>query len=135
VNLNDYDGKRIRLVRNLRKPNTAGHTAEEVEGLVEVVAPDGTALVIKPRGSTMNMMLEASEIEPDSITVVVEKPVPLASKPMAPVTLTNARRHLLDRHGWTMLIINETTDQDALRIHNELTHNLMGHNHSNGEQA
>lgn len=133
MNLSEYCGKRVTLTRNLAKPNAEGHLAEEVEGIVEVVAPDGSALVIKPRGSTMNMMLEAGEIEPDSIHVILEKPKEIKAVQKYPATLGTVRTHLLNYHGWTLLIVNGLTESEAFEQHDNLTHNQMGHFHQSEE--
>lgn len=122
----DLAGQQVKF---LYTPPGWFEAAKEVEGLVEVIAPDGSALVLKPKGSLRNMMVESHEIEPNSLHVLAEKIKQLSAKKVTGVDLRNIRQHLLDRHGWTLLIINETSDQEALRAHSGMTHNLLGHFH------
>lgn len=129
MQLSDYAGKKITLTRNLETANNHGHLAEEIEGLVQVVAPDGSALVIRPKGSTMNTMIEAHEIEPDSIQVHIDKPRELKARRHTGTCLGNVRQHLLDRHTLMLTIVNTMTDDEAVIFHNRLDHRQLGHFH------
>lgn len=134
MDLKPYVGKRVTLVHNLDEPNAQGHKAEELDGTITVVSPDNSALVLKPRGSTLTVLVEAKNIEPDSITIVVEKPKELKPRVLGELSIANARQHLLQAHGWTLTEINGTDDEKAWNWHNECDHSDLGHIHKSSDE-
>lgn len=131
--LTQYADKRVTLVRNLAKPNEKGETAEELEGTVAAVA--GDAIMFKPKGKTNALLIEVDEIE--SIDFAKDKGKTLSRKVLKIVTYGQARTHLLERHGWTLAAINETSEADAFRLHNEIDHEAadLGHVHKDKDEA
>lgn len=129
MDLSQFLNKRVTLVLNLDKPNPEGHLAEELDGLVTTVSPDGDALILKPRGSTLTMLIETKNIEPDSMKVVIEKPRELKPRALGPLSLGNARQHLLSHHWFQVAPINDMTDEQAHKVHEGIDHTGFGHTH------
>lgn len=132
MDLNDYSGKKVKLVRNLDKPNAKGETAEELEGTVEAVA--GDALMFRPKGKTSATIINASEIESiDYAETGVKK---LSRRILKAVKHGQARAHLLERHGFTVTQVNEMTEKQALDIHDGIDHegNDLGHTHKSKDE-
>lgn len=129
MDLSQFLNKRVTLVLNLDKPNADGHLAEELDGLVTTVSPDGDALILKPRGSTLTMLIETKKIEPDSMKIVVEKPRELKPRALGPLSLSNARQHLLSHHWFQVGLINDMTDEHAHKVHEAIDHTGFGHTH------
>lgn len=128
MDLARYQGKRVTLTLNLKKPNDTGSSTEELDGTVDLV--NGPAMILKPRGSTMTKLIELADIVPDSVQVVPEKPRELKARRLEPLSLTNARHHLLDRHEYHLKAINTMTDEQAHTEHEQIDHSDLGHYHA-----
>lgn len=123
IDLAAYQGKRVKLKLN-RKDR---EELEELEGVVELVG--GPAMIIKPRGSTMNRLIESDSIVAGSLELVPETPRELKPKRHQGLSLSNARHHLLDRHGYELAVINRMSDEQAYREHELIDHDRLGHFH------
>lgn len=128
-----FEGKRVRLVRNLDKPNENGESAVEMEGKVEVVNEQG--ILIKPKGKVQLDLLTNDEIE--EIDFAPEKAKVLKARQLKPIEHGQARNHLLERHGWTLDKANAITEAEALELHGEIDHvaENLGHVHVSKEES
>lgn len=138
MDLLQYKGRRVRLTRNLKEKNAEGHLAEELDGVITNVAPNGSGILLKLRGSTQTTLIEADAIEPDSIIIVTEKPKEHKPRVLGMLSLSNARQHLLMTHGMSLKLINSLDDHDAHKYHAKLDHSDLGHVHQNqlaGEES
>lgn len=129
MDLVQYKERRVRLTRNLKEKNAEGHLADELDGVITHVAPNGSAILLKPRGSTQTILIEADSIEPDSIVIVTEKPKEHKPRVLGMLSLSNARQHLLMTHGLSLKLINSLDDHDAHKYHTGLDHGDLGHVH------
>ena len=125
-NLAQFCDQRVIVIYNLPEPNEDGHTAEEVEGLV-VTANDSVGIVIKPAGKTLVRLIKTVDIEkidlaPTSLRVFKQKT-------MRVIGLDTVRQHLLDRHGWSLSVINGMDENKAMEIHKGIDHANLGHAH------
>lgn len=126
-NLAQYDGKKVTVVRNLPEKNEAGEASVELEGVVQVGNTLG--LLIKPKGKVQFELVPAEEIE--EIYLTPESAKKLKRSKLKLVTLGQARRHLAERHGYTLAWVNEATEEQAFEHHTSLDHEAMdlGHIH------
>lgn len=125
--LEKWNGKRVTVVRNLPEPNEAGDSSIEVEGLVQVGNPMG--LLIKPKGKVTFDLIPIEEIE--EVFEKAEETKELKAAKIKPVPKDKVKRHLLDRHGYTLEWVNKVTDDQAEQHHNEIDHEAknLGHVH------
>lgn len=126
--LSQFKDKRVVVTRNLPEPNDKGESAVEVEGLVQVGSALG--LVIKPKGQTKFDLIPAEEIE--EIHLAKDSSKPLKASKIKLVELGQARRHLLERHGYTLEWVNSVDEETAKQHHDEIDHEAegLGHVHS-----
>ena len=115
----EYRGKKVIVTQN------KGDGAVEVEGLVETTNTLG--ILIKPKGKTNLVLIEASEVE--SVRYAPEKIKQLKPKSLAPVQYGQARQHLADRHGYALKDLAEYPEADAFDFHKTIDHSDLGHNH------
>lgn len=127
---NQLVSKRVKFVLNKLNPDGVVIETEDVEGVVEIVAPDESALVIKERGNPMTRLIESAHIQRETLEIIPEKPRELKSRRLDPVTLANARQHLLDRHEFQLAAINGMTDEAAVNEHDLIDHGPLGHHHA-----
>ena len=100
----------------------------DMEGQVMLV--NGPAMLFKPKGSAMQKLIELAHIDQQTFQQVTEAPRELKARELPALTLTNARHHLLDRHGYELAAINAMTDEAAFREHEMLDHDRLGHYHT-----
>lgn len=135
--LASYTGKKVKLL--IDKP---GEERREAIGRVDIA--NELAMILKEVGQVMTTLIEASWIVPDSIEEVPDTPREIRSRRLDPLSLSNARHHLIERHGWPLKSgmvngvhwlrgINEMTDQEAQDAHSSLDHSLLGHYHQSRE--
>lgn len=129
VDLSQFSGKKVIVVRNLPEADKDGNTAVEIECTVEVGNQHG--LLVKPKGKVQLELIPASEIEPGSIRLTEGSSAKLSRSKLQIVKLGQARRHLLERHGVTLEWVNKTTEQQAFEYHAGLDHEELdlGHVH------
>ena len=125
--LRKYDGKRVVVTRNLSEPNEKGESAVEVEGVVQAANEHG--LLIKPKGQVQFKLIPSDEIE--EVRLQEDKSNKLKASKLNIVKLGSARRHLLERHGYTLDWVNGVTEEQAYEHHAEIDHveNDLGHVH------
>lgn len=128
TDLSQYTGKKVIVTQNLAEPDKDGATAIEVEGTVQVGNASG--VLIKPKGKATFDLIEAASIE--EIRLAPEKDKAFKASKLKLVTVGQARRHLLERHGVTLKWANSVTEEQALEYHNSLNHEELdlGHVHS-----
>lgn len=104
-----------------------GADAYEIEGTVSV--GNDLGLLIKPKGKTQLLLIEAAEIV--EVKYVLDKPKDLKAKELKPVEFGSVRQHLLDRHGFSLADINSRDEAWAFEFHNEIDHKAadLGHVH------
>lgn len=126
VDFKAYEGKKIKFSYTPPK-NAADEVARTIEGTIDMATP--TALLIKERGSAMLKLIELSGIDTETLEFIIEPPRELKQKTVDPVTVSSARNHMLDKHGWKLDAINGTSDEDAFKIHSAIDHANLGHTH------
>jgi len=119
-NLKQYAGKKVVVVRK-----AADGSLEEIEGTAQTA--NDLAIVLKPKGKTVNELIEAGDIE--EVRYVAEKLKELKSKSLKEVVHGDARGHLAERHGIALSILAKLTEENALANHSDLDHSDLGHNH------
>lgn len=126
-NLEQWNGKRVTVVRNLPEPNEAGDSSVEIEGLVQVGNDMG--ILIKPKGKVTFDLIPIDEIE--EVFEKAEESKELKASKLKPVKRENVKRHLLDRHGYTLEWVNGVTDEQAETHHDQIDHvaSKLGHVH------
>lgn len=135
VALESYTGKKIKVT-----VDQPGRERREITGKVDLA--NVMAMIVKEERQTMTTLIEASWIVPGSIEEIVEKPRELKARRLDPLTASNARHHLLDRHGWWLFTVpgidntgvNQMTDEEALTLHATLDHSILGHYHQPREE-
>lgn len=121
--LAEYAGKQVTIVRNLADSSDA----VEVEGKVQVGNQLG--LLIKPKGKVQFDLIPIGEIEEVSLAKDGNKA--LKRSKLQLVKVGQARRHLLERHGYTLEWVNSVTEEQAQAHHDEIDHEKadLGHLH------
>jgi hypothetical protein len=132
--LKEYQGKKVRFTLALREP-VDGQSTAKVEGHVDLVAPDESALIIKEKGHSMTRLIEASMIQLDTIEFIYETPRALKARRLDPLSVAHARQHLLDRHEFHLAAINGMTDDQAWVAHKDIDHGPLGHYHAERDEA
>lgn len=122
MDLSQYAGKRVILVRKVE----GSDTAEEVEGTVE--SANQLGIVLKPKGKATFELVEEGNIE--DIRFAPVKPQALKAKKLKPVPFGQVKRHLLDRHAFTLSVVNEMTEEKAVEVHDGIDHSDLGHKHA-----
>lgn len=127
TDLSQYNGKKVTVVRKLETPNEKGESAVQVECVVQVGNANG--LLVKPKGKVQFDLIKLDEIE--DVYLTPEKSKPLVASKIKKVTIGQARRHLLERHGVTLEWANSVSEEDALAYHDSLDHVelKLGHVH------
>jgi hypothetical protein len=127
TDLSQYIGQQVVVTQNLPEPDDEGNSAIEVEGKVQTANELG--ILIKPKGQVNFKLIRIEEIE--DVVVKHDKAKALKATVLKPVTLGQARRHLLERHGLTLTEANGLSEEAALQYHNSLDHEQLdlGHVH------
>lgn len=131
TDLSQYTGKKVIVTQNLAAPDADGNSAVEVEGTVQVGNASG--VLIKPKGKATFDLIEAASIE--EIRLAPEKDKAFKASKLKLVTVGQARRHLLERHGVTLKWANSVTEEQALEYHNSLNHVELDLGHVHSEKA
>lgn len=118
IDYTEYTGQTVTVVHNLPEPDEEGHETIETSGKVQVGNTNG--ILIKPKGQLQFKLIKADDIE--EVFLSVEKSKPLKATKLQLVTIGQARRHLLERHGVTVKWANEVSEEQALEYHNSLDH-------------
>lgn len=129
--LEQYNGKRVVVTKNLKEPNEKGELAVEIEGTVE--AANALGLMVKPKGRVNLELIELADIE--AVAFAPEKLTPIKQKVLKLVTHGEARKHLAERHGIDLEWINANSEAAALEYHNSLDHTNLGHRHEAKDKA
>ena len=130
--LEKWNGKRVTVVRNLEQPDSDGNSSVEVEGLVQV--GNAMGILLKPKGKATFDLIPIDEIE--DVFEKVEESKDIKASKLKPVARDKVKRHLLDRHGYTLAWVNGVTDEQAETHHNEIDHKGkdLGHYHATEEE-
>lgn len=133
IDLAAYQGRKVTFQIRLDEPDASGKTQAPMEGTVEAV--NGPAMLFKPKGSALMKLIELDKVVEDTFEQIQEKPRELKAKPVVPLTLSNSRYHLLDRHGYELNVVNGMTDEAAYRQHELIDHSRLGHFHVPRDQS
>jgi hypothetical protein len=125
--LQNFEGKKVTLVRLLPKPDENGFTVAEIKGTIEK-GRDGVGVALRLKGKSQTILIDEDEI--DSITVESSATTKLKAKRVDPVKSSKMRQHLLMTHGLTLVYANTLTDEQAVEIHATLDHTILGHFHA-----
>lgn len=118
-----YDGKKVVVTVNDSEAE-GGQTT--IEGTVSVGNDMG--LLLKPKGKTGLDLIEAAKIV--GVEAAPDTPKKLQVKALQPLKDSQARQHLVDRHGYSVADVESMSDEDALTFHSEdVDHAPLGHNH------
>lgn len=131
ADLQQYEGKKVVLVRNLSEPNEKGERAVELEGTA--VKANALGVMFKPKGRTNVELIELGEIE--SVSLAPDGDKKIAAKMLKPVELGSAKSHLLERHGFTLGKVNGMTEEDAFKAHESIDHKASDLGHYHGVKA
>lgn len=123
-----YDGKKVVVFLN----NAPEGGEPSVEGTVSVGNDMG--LLLKPKGKTGLELIEAGNIA--SVEAAPDTPKKLQVKALQPLKDSQARQHLVDRHGYSVADVESMSDEDALTFHSEdVDHAPLAHNHDGKPKA
>lgn len=125
LDLAQFDGKKVVVVRNLKEPNTKGELAEEIEG--QALAANAMGILLKPKGTTQATLIEADSIE--EVNFAPEKPKKLNVRYLKDVEYGNARQHLVSSHGYQLSKIAPMDEAAALEFHSTIDHSDLAHQH------
>lgn len=102
---------------------------EPVEVTGRVVAGNELGIAFKAKSQRVQDIIDANDII--EITEAVSARLRLVSqKKLREVTPPNIKRHLADYHGWVRSQLNEMSETEAIRLHDEIDHTDLGHCHS-----
>lgn len=87
--------------------------------------------VFKPAGSSKSRLYQVDHIE--TIQMAPEAEPVLKARRLDPANLKNVKRHLVDRHGYTLTDINEMTPERALEFHDSMDHTEQDLSHFHAE--
>lgn len=124
----EYTGKKVVVTHNTTDKDGAPVT-EELEGKVEV--GNDTGLLVKPKGKTSLVLIEAANVE---LVELAPDDTALKAKKIKPVKLGQARSHLLERHGVSLSEVNGLTEQEAYDAHLRIDHVQADLGHFHGEK-
>lgn len=125
----EFVDKKVVLVRNLPEPNAEGHSTVELEGFI-VEANPKVGVLFRQRGRTNGELVFTHEVE--DIRLLVTAPKPIKVKALKRMNQETVRQHLVDRHGSSVELVNATSDENAMKMHDQLheAHGKdLGHNH------
>lgn len=120
-NLSQFANKKVTVVHTVE----GQEEAVETEGTVSVANEGG--VLIKPKGKTQMVLIEAANIE--DVRYVEEKPKEIKAKMLKPVEFGQARSHLLERHGFYLEAVNKLSEKEAYEQHEAIDHKNLGHYH------
>lgn len=87
------------------------------------------ALIFRRKGKSALEMKTADEVELIELQPEAERE--LKARRLDPVTLDNVKRHLVDRHGYSLASINALSSEAAYKFHEEeVDHAELGHFHA-----
>lgn len=118
--LDQYDGKQV-ILHVVQDDGSA----KELEGKVEAGSPVG--LAFKEKGKRDVEFIEPEKIH--EIALAPEKAKTLSQRKLKPINEGQARQHLVDRHGNSRSAVNKMSDEDALKEHESIDHDDLGHRH------
>lgn len=118
LELIDYDGKRVEL-------KLVGDD-EHVTGTVASASPE--MIAFKEKGKSNLKLVKREDIA--DIHVAPEAEPEMKARRLNIVGLDTVKRHLVDRHGYSLADINAMSPEDALAFHDQLDHEPLSHFHA-----
>jgi hypothetical protein len=118
-NISQYENQKIILTVEVDGSNA------ELEGTA--LAANEMGVLLRPKGKVSSDLYEAAKIE--SIRLAPVNSSELKASELKIVKVGSTRKHLLDRHGYTLAQVNTVAELDAYEAHSELDHSGLGHTH------
>ena len=107
----------------------------ELEGTLMAVAPN-IGIMVRPKGKQQGELIKLEDLaEENPIEVAAASIRDLKPQSLKPVSVDDARKHLVERHGYKISEINPMSPTDAYSFHESLDHTDLGHNHNRGEAS
>lgn len=125
--ITEYVGKRVDITFSPEAFDGETDPVTQVTGKVENANEIG--FVFKPAGSSKSRLYQVEHIE--TIAMAPEAEPVLRARRLDPATLKGVKRHLVDRHGYTLEDINAMSPERGLDFHDdEVNHEGLGHFHA-----
>lgn len=121
--ITEYVGKRVEVTfaEGVQEDSDNAKITGKVENA------NAVGFVFKPAGSSKSRLYQTSDVA--EIRMAPEAEPVLRSRRLDPIALKNVKRHLVDRHGYTLTDINDMSPEAALDFHEGLGHDDLGHYH------
>lgn len=105
---------------------------DEVETLPgRVIDANDLGVIFKRRSQRGQDLFDLDQVRGVRETVTARLRM-VSQKSLRPATVATVKRHLADYHGFPISTLNTMSEEEALRRHEEIDHEDLGHNH-NGE--
>ncbi|QSL99716.1 hypothetical protein SEA_AMORE2_77 [Gordonia phage Amore2] len=118
LELTDYDGKKVELLIQGAEEYVTGTVASGAEKMI----------AFKEKGKSNLSLIKAEDIA--DIRVAQEAEAEMKARRLNLVNLDTVKRHLADRHGYSLADINAMTPEAALSFHDSLDHEPLSHFHA-----
>lgn len=118
--LETYEGKQV-ILHLIAEDGSVNELTGKVENASEV------GMAFKEKGKRDVELVLPDQIE--EISVAPSEPKKITQKKVLPVTESNVRRHLADRHGFLLSDLAKMSDADAFAQHEAIDHSDLGHRH------
>lgn len=119
LELVDYDGKKVELF-------LVGEEGEAITGTVASASPE--MIAFKEKGKSHLKLVKRDDIA--DIRIAPEAEPEMKARRLNIVNLDTVKRHLVDRHGYSLADINAMSPEDALEFHDGLDHSPLSHFHA-----
>ena len=119
----EYVGERVEIT--FAEGELEGGDSNVVVGKIENA--NALGFVFKPAGSSKSRLYETGAVE--DIRIAPEAEPVLKARRLDFVTLKTVKRHLVDRHGYSLADINEMSPERALEFHDDLDHEAQDLSH------
>lgn len=120
------------LLEGAKVSVTWNKEGEEVTREGTVVAANPTMLLIKPRGAMLGELIHRENIT--ELTELTEL-TKIVIRKLRVIKPTEARQHLVDRHGYDLEMAELESDARAFKHHELLDHSKLSHGHSDKDDS
>jgi hypothetical protein len=98
-----------------------------------IVTGSPVKTIYKLKGKSNVVMIDTSTIK--AIELAPEADADMKARRLNEVALDNVKRHLVDRHAYSLSQVNAMTPEDAFEFHAELDHDDLSHYHADPPAA
>lgn len=123
IDITQYEGHKVLL--------TLEGAEEAVAATIVTASPVKT--IYKLKGKSNVVMIDTSDITDIELSPDAEPE--MKSRRLNEVALDNVKRHLVDRHAYSLTQVNAMSAEDALEFHSELDHSDLSHYHADPPSA